>query len=167
MGITIHNNSAQNLDIWTSMAGPLQWNNNTPPGTSTVLDPGLVWVSVNAKVNTGSSDEIDTGTAIVSNLLPVVGFISVPAIGALVIAGMIAAKNNNIFSNTILPDKAKEYVDAGMVKVEDGVNMNIVDISGVYGRDNDVDVWGGEVSVEVKGDYLHITGFNPLQIKER
>lgn len=47
------------------------------------------------------------------------------------------------------------------------MNINVVDISGVYGRDNDVDVWGGEVAVEVKGDYLHIIGFNPLQMKER
>lgn len=45
--------------------------------------------------------------------------------------------------------------------------MNVVDVSGVYGRDNDVDVWGGEVSVEVRGDNLHITGFNPLQMRQR
>lgn len=33
----------------------------------------------------------------------------------MVLAGMIAAKNTNVFSNAILPDKAKEYIDAGKI----------------------------------------------------
>lgn len=45
--------------------------------------------------------------------------------------------------------------------------MNSPSIHGVYGKDNEIDVYGGDVKCEVKDGTLHITGFNPLTMKQR
>jgi hypothetical protein len=101
--------------------------------------------------------------------------------------GIIAAQNTGVFNNSILPEQAREYIDAGekphlsllcrrelltfvvqgAVVVDSNVDLAAVDISGVYGRNNEIDVTGGEVKFEIKDKKLHVTGFNALKMSER
>ncbi|PSN67185.1 hypothetical protein BS50DRAFT_634594 [Corynespora cassiicola Philippines] len=135
---------------------------NETDGTATCC---WVWVSVNAKVNTGPENEITRGKAIIGNPLLVVESIAAQLIAKTVMDGILAAQYGDVFTNDMLPEKARKYVDAGAIVIEPNVDLGAVDVSGVYGRGNEFDVWGGEVRFEIRDEKLHVTGFNPLVMR--